>query len=222
MAGVAGTLTTSPVRVDLSEQSATGMLKVVNEGKTRSIIQIDTVSWRQEKGDDLYTPTDDLLALPTLFELEPGERQLVRVGVRKSPESGTERAYRLYLSEVPDKSVPEKKAVRVLLRIGIPVFVHKSEQVASALHWQASCAGGILRLQASNGGKGHARIIKFSLKAKSGKKPLGGVASPSYVLAGAKRIWSLDVATCPAPGSKLALSVKTEEGLLNAQVLLDE
>jgi len=218
----AGTLTTTPVRIDLAGHRSTGTLTVVNRGMTRSIIQIDPVAWRQEQGEERYAPTEDLLALPALFELGPGEEQLVRVGLRRPPGTGAERAYRIYLSEIPDQSLPEKEAVHVLLRIGIPVFVHAQPRVSPALRWRASCRRGTFRLQAANGGNGHARIVALAVRDRAGKKPFAETDDAGYILAGAERLWEMEVPKCPPAGSPVALSVTTEEGLLSEQVTLEE
>jgi fimbrial chaperone protein len=220
--GTAGTLATSPVRIDLDGQKKTSILRVTNKGSASMIVQIDAVSWHQENEKERYSPTQEVLALPALFELKPGEEQFVRVGVRSFPRTDTEQAYRLYLSEVPDQSVPAKESVRVLLRIGIPVFVHTPSHVAPVLRWQASCAGKTLRLQAVNTGSGHAHLLGVTVRKEGEKKVLAGWKVSDYILAGAKRAWSIAVPECPAPKSTFALSVQTEKGLLNEQVVLEK
>jgi len=220
--GTAGTLTTSPVRVDLDAQKKTGILRVTNGGDARTIVQIDAVAWQQENGEERYTPTHEVLALPALFELKPGEEQFVRVGMRSFPQTNGEQAYRLYLSEVPDESVPSKESVRVLLRIGIPVFVHTPAHVAPVLQWQATCAGKTVRLQAVNRGSGHARVLGVTIRKHGEEKALAERKVSDYILAGVKRAWNFAVPECPAPNSTFALSVRTEEGLLNEQVVLEK
>lgn len=198
------------------------MLTVTNQGDSATIIQADLLSWRQEKGRPLYSPSGDLLVVPPLFELGPGEKQLVRVGMRKAAEPASERAYRLYLGEVPDRSRPKEQTVRVLVRISMPVFVHSPLPEAPALQWRASCAGKRLRLEVANAGNGHAKLLGFTLEERPGKKPLAQRKALNYLLAGTERSWTVEVPECPAAGSTIGLSVQMDEGPLHAQVVLEE
>jgi len=209
-----------PVQIDLSTKKPTSIIRVANDGNTRSIIQIDLVSWQQGKEGDMYESTEDLLAVPTLFELEPGEKQLIRIGLRKPPEPDNERAYRLYFAEVPDESVPKEGAVRVLLRIGVPVFVLPNLPATPALEWKASCVKGKLRLAGTNVGNVNTRILGLSLVRSTDKKELAQLKSAGTILAGAERLWEFGVPECLMEGSTIELLAQTLKGPLNAQIML--
>lgn len=216
----AAKLATSPVRIDLSGRKPTAILSVLNEGNTSSIIDVTPVSWHQKENEDVYETTKDLLAVPALFELGPGEKQMVRIGLRKPPEVDNERAYRIYLNEVPDESVSKEGTIRVLLRIGIPVFVLPNRPAVSTLEWKASCVKGKLRLEGTNVGNVNARILGLSLKRQADKKELAQLKSAGTLLAGAERSWEFGVSECPTERSMIELLAETAKGPLNAQIML--
>lgn len=216
----AAKITTTPVTFNLSAKKQTAILRVSNEGNTSSLIQIDSMSWIQEKGEDIYEPTEDILAVPALFELRPGEKQLVRIGLRKPPEPDNEHAYRIYLSEVPDQSVSEGAAIRVALRIGIPVFVLPNRPAAPVLEWRASCEKGQFYLKAINVGNANAKIFNLSLKKEGGKKEIEQLKSAGTLLAGTERSWEFGVSECPTEGSLIELLAQTNKGPLNAQIMV--
>lgn len=219
----AAKISISSVRVDLTKQKPTALLTLTNKGDSKAIMQIDPVSWRQVKGESLYTPTEELLAVPALFELQPGASQLIRVGLRKVPECNKERAYRLYLSELPDASASLPESVHVTLKIGIPVFVHSATPEVSALHWSGSCVKkGELHLEASNSGNAHIRILDLTLKSPESKKQFAKSDLADYILAGTSRSWEIGISSCPEAGRILELSAATDAGPVNAKIILKE
>lgn len=219
----AAKLVTSVVRVDLSKDKPTALMTVSNKGDSKTILQIDPVSWHQSKGVDVYEPTEDVLAVPTLFVLKPGESQVIRIGMRKNPDSDKERAYRLFLNELPDAAAAVPDSVRVMLRIGIPLFVHSAVREAHDLQWSAICQhGGKLHLGASNSGNAHIKILDISIKSKESGKSLARSDLADYLLAGTNRSWDIGVSGCPEAGKMLELSVGTDSGAVNAHIPLKE
>ena len=222
MAGVslsAGQIATSPVRIDLSGDKPTAILTVTNEDRAATIIQVESAAWEQKEGADRYAPAPELLAVPPVFKLEAGEKQLIRVGIRQFPREGEESAYRLYLTEVPDASLPAEGIVRVLLRISLPLFVHAGSRGTHALEWQAVCKEKTMRLAASNRGRAHAKIFDLEIRKQTQNQSLGRQKAAAYILAGAQRSWEFSVAEC---SEAVRLSYRTEEGSHDVRVVLEE
>lgn len=116
----------SPLRVDLSDQNTKGALQVSNQDDVSRSYQVEIVAWSQsDEQRELYTPTEDLIAVPPLFTLEPGESQQVRVGMLAAADSVVERSYRMFITELspPQESSEQKVGLTMRMQIGVPVFV---------------------------------------------------------------------------------------------------
>src|SRR5712692_6344838 len=108
----AGSLHVSPVRLVLSQAQPTTILTLQNDGDQATVVQLEVMDWSQTDGEDIYTPTTGLLANPPIFTVLPGGTQTVRIGLRRPPDPQRERAYRLYLQEVPRHPDPVSKGCR--------------------------------------------------------------------------------------------------------------
>ena len=119
----AASLGVSPVRVTLSESQSMGALTVRNDGTEPASLQMEMLSWSQAEGQDVLTPTRELLANPPIFTVPAGGSQLVRVGLRRAPDGQRELTYRIVLQELPPPPNPDFMGTRMLMRISLPVFV---------------------------------------------------------------------------------------------------
>ena len=73
----AANLGVSPVRVTLSESQKTGAITVLNKSTEPVSIQLEVLSWSQEEGKDVLTPTREILATPPIFTIPAGTSQLL-------------------------------------------------------------------------------------------------------------------------------------------------
>src|SRR3546814_9833017 len=64
------------------------------------------MAWSQSGGKDVFAAVDDILATPPIFTIPAGGSQVIRVGSRRAPDPQHERAYRLFLREVPPAPQP--------------------------------------------------------------------------------------------------------------------
>ena len=88
--------------------------------------QVDVVAWSQNDEErEIYTPTDELLAVPPLFTLKPGEQQVVRIGLMRAADPEKELSYRVFFTELEPPEIEEQtvSSVNIRLRFGVPVFV---------------------------------------------------------------------------------------------------
>ena len=75
-------ISVSPVRLDLSVTNDKEVIRVSNHEDRQKSYQVEVVAWSQGEGKpEIYAPTDAVLAVPPLFTLQPGDEQLVRVGM---------------------------------------------------------------------------------------------------------------------------------------------
>lgn len=206
-----GGFTVSPVRLELAPGAKAASLTVENgAGRTRTV-QVGAMRWTQVDGVDRYEPAADLIVNPPLFRLAPGARQVVRAGFRGgAPASMTESAYRLYLQEVPDLAEAAPNQLRLLLRIGVPLFVQPVKPGEAAPSWLAHrVSGGATRVSLSN--SGNRRLRLSDLRATDAAGQSFDVAGLVYVLPGATQQWVLP----PSAQAPIHVLARTDAGAVD-------
>ncbi|GAB3394951.1 fimbrial biogenesis chaperone [Azotobacter armeniacus] len=201
-----GSFSVSPIRVTLSTGQKIAALRVLNSGTTPMSIQLELLNWSQEQGVDHFSPTTDLLAMPPIFTVPPGESQIVRVGLRRVPDPQRELSYRLFLQELPAPLPEGFRGMQVTLRLGVPVFVTPSAPTVPQLEWRLRRTPKGLVLSTINQGNAQGQVSDLQLRLRNGKTlPL---QDPVYVLAGVSREWSLEAAAGLPVGEAVELSAK--------------
>ena len=216
-----GGLQVSPIRLDLGAKQRGGALTLTNTSEKKKTIQVDVVAWSQKGDEDVYAPSRELLANPPLFFLEPGASQVVRVGIAASaPKSDAERPYRVYLREVPEDKVVESSALRVVVRLGVPVFVAPPAAIAPRLQWSAQIQrDGSVIATLDNAGTQHVRAAQLKLLAEKGADVIGEDPTLHYVLAGSRQRWQFKPAGRIAAGPA-RISALMEDGVREFPVVL--
>ncbi|MGZ6124010.1 MAG: fimbrial biogenesis chaperone, partial [Myxococcales bacterium] len=117
-------LNISPVQVWLSSETSKSLLTLRNEGPDDARYQISTMAWDEDARSGMkLAPTEDILVFPTILELKAGETRSLRLGTMV-PFGPIEKTYRVFLEELPAPEKPQARStVRVLTRVGIPVFL---------------------------------------------------------------------------------------------------
>ncbi len=207
----AGSLTVTPITVTLDNQTRGAALTVKNEGDEARVIQTELLHWTQKDGVDKQAPSRDILVNPPLSTLQPGQTQIVRIGLKREPDNAQEMAYRLYLTEVPPPS-EHFTGLRVALRLGVPIYVSPKAKPSARLEWQAArtSSGGVL-LTALNDGNRHLRVDSFKIIDPGTGKALGAWRQAFALLAGQTRPFSL---ARPAgwPGGQVNVHANTADG----------
>src|SRR5208283_2977550 len=128
---IAGLFGISPIRLDLDRQSKTDSITISNDEAERKLdMQAKLFEWTQnEKGEDVYVESNDLVFFPRIFSIDPQDKRVMRVGL-KVPATATEKAYRLFIEELPPPRDPEKTGTQVLfvLRFGVPIFIRPDKE----------------------------------------------------------------------------------------------
>ena len=213
-----GSFQVNPVRVTLSASQPVSALTVRNNGLEAAVVQLEVVDWTQQDGKDVYSASREVLATPPIFTVKPGASQVVRVGLRRPPDEQRELSYRLFLQEVPQPSLPRAPGLQIALRIGVPIFVLPAEPTMPVLVWRASrTAQGQIKLTAANQGIAHVQVTQFAVSLPGATQPVQQVGA--YVLVGQSRDWL--VAGEPPPGSALHLTVQTDAGDLQVDVIVE-
>ncbi len=182
----------TPVRLDLSAAHPNAVLTLSNPSGEKLLVQAEAFDWQQADGEDQLRPTAAIVLSPPIFELPPGGRQLLRVGLRRLPSGDGEQTYRLWLSQLPADAGAnaaangnEPQGVKLLLRVSLPVFA-ASRTTATALPvWQRPADD---RLQLVNFGQRHLHLVKLRVRDERGASL---DLTPRYVLAGSEMLWQL-------------------------------
>jgi fimbrial chaperone protein len=176
-----------------------GLFYVSNRGAAPLAVELRPMDWAQRGGLDQLSASSTLFISPPVVTIAPGARQSVRLLAKRAG------SYRLLVSELPDPNA-DPGQVKVMLQFSVPVFVGVAG--APSLSWGARQDGGALHLSVANTGP---------VPVKLAAPMLGGVKlgdGPLYVLAGARRDFTL--ARAAAPGGALRL---TARDMLSGRVL---
>ncbi len=119
----ASTFNISPIRAELSGSHRTEALTIMNADDSPVVVQIRVVRWSQKDGAEQLEDTRELLATPPVLQIAANGQQIIRVALRRDPDSAQELTYRVIFEEVPQAAPKEFTGLRVALRLSIPVFV---------------------------------------------------------------------------------------------------
>ncbi|MSN26082.1 MAG: fimbria/pilus periplasmic chaperone [Geobacter sp.] len=193
--GRAANFSVAPVRVVMNGLNRTERLTLKNESDRPLVLLIKPYLWTQgADGADRYEEISDLIIFPKVLTILPGEERAVRIGIGAAP-TLVEKAYRIYLEEQPSKDdqTSQGAVARVLMRIGIPVFVQPLKHEPILSFTEMAIARNGLHLTLANSGNSFAmaeQILVRGLDAKGTElfsKVLGGF----YLLAGTRRTFDV-------------------------------
>lgn len=191
---LASGLRVTPLRLDLTPERPQQSLTVQNISTSPLPVEIRVVRWTQdEDGADRYEPSEDLFVAPPISELAPRSEQRTRVVLLAREIFGLERAYRIYVEELPRGEPGAGTGMQFRMRLGIPVFARPADAPPPqpAL---ARLADGRLRLR--NAGGIHLKVLGMEWTAsrpadgrhrEPDQSALAQATSPFYLLPGAAR-----------------------------------
>lgn len=181
----------TPIRAVLHQKAMSETITVTNSASTRLRVAVRLMEWTQDaSGKDVYQESSDLVYFPRQMEIEPNAKRLVRVGA-KIPAGGTERAYRLFIEEVPETAQTSgPSAVTFYFSFGVPIFVPPQGGKARPEVMEPRLEKGKLSLQVRNAGNQHFRVNKMEITDNVGhSQEIAGW----YSLAGTSRTYMADI-----------------------------
>lgn len=171
-----GGIQVAPVLVTLSGEQSIASLRMRN-GRSRPVaFEVDVYAWTQENGQDVLTPTQDVIVAPGIFEIAPDHEQVVRLGVTIPARGDTERAYRLILRELPVQRA-DGNVLGFTLEMSLPVFVTPIG-AAPSLQTRTEARGYVRTIVLSNSGQAHLQLSSVE------DMDTGALDAPRYLLAG--------------------------------------
>jgi fimbrial chaperone protein len=184
----------SPLLVTLSRAAKSTQIDIRNEDKSPLRIQMQAMEWSQDaEGNNQYAESDALLYFPKAMEIPAGESRIIRLAARALPAS-VEDAYRLYIEELPGAPEGGRSGgggadVRILLRVGVAVFVEPLAPKASGEIESLELRGNVAELTVHNTGNVHIAADRLALVGlgRDGKQLFATPLNDRYFLAGATR-----------------------------------
>ncbi|MCI0604884.1 fimbria/pilus periplasmic chaperone [bacterium] len=185
----AGDFKVNPTKLHLNENTSTTILNLSNNHQEPVTVQLEIVEWKQnEMGEDTYSPTKDIVFFPKIFTLDPDREMIVRIGYQGDFLRERERAFRLFVQELPITK-PGETAIKMTLTLSIPLFVGKSQVQREGAIEGVGLKDGTLGIHVKNTGNHHLQIQKIDVIGldESGARVFSTDASGSYVLANASK-----------------------------------
>jgi fimbrial chaperone protein len=212
----AADFTVNPIQIFLAGQTHSAILTVHNTSIEPLRFQLNAFTWAQDAAGQMQlTPTNDIIFFPRLLTLAPNEQRIVRVGTSVAA-GPVERTYRIFVEELPPSTGQAAPAgqVRVLARMGIPIFVEARAGRAELRLGPPTLQAGRVVFELRNVGTKHAIPQEIRLRG------LGAAAEGIwereqegwYILAGERRVYEvpLDREAC-ARTKTIAVEIKADQ-----------
>jgi fimbrial chaperone protein len=192
----AGEIEVSPVLVELDAARRSAIVSIRNTAQAPARYQVRAYAWGQDdQGTMQLGDTKDVVFFPPLVELASGEERKLRIGVSAAP-AAAEKTYRVFVEELPPPESPDAPGqVRVLTRIGVPIFFAPTKTVTKGEAAFLSAGAGRAELRIRNPGTVRLRPSAVTLHgvAADGTRTFETALHPWYVLAGGERQYQAEI-----------------------------
>ena len=194
----AATFTVEPTQIVFSNRTNSVLLTLRNESTESLRFELSVFKWGQSpSGEMQLEATDDIVFFPALLTLAPGESRRVRVGSATEFDK-VEKSYRIFVEELPPLE-RQSSGVRVLTKMGIPIFLRPAKEVASATLTNLAQKSGTVFFTLRNEGTVHFVPQQIRVRGFAGSAPaIDRQIDGWYILAGGHREFDMafPVAEC--------------------------
>jgi fimbrial chaperone protein len=194
----AATFSVNPTQIFLTGKSGSALLTLRNDSTEPLRFQLTAFTWQQTPGGEIkLEPTKDVVFFPALLALKPGEERRVRIGSLTAA-AAREQTYRIFVEELPPvDSTSTGAAVKVLTKMGIPIFVRPATERAAMTLDGLGLEGDRLKFTVGNEGSVHVVPGEIVARANdaSGATVFERTVPGWYILAGGRRDFDLDMAS---------------------------
>jgi fimbrial chaperone protein len=217
---LSATLGVNPVRLVLSASSRSALVTLTNKTDEESRVEVSVSAWSDDvDGKAILEPSDDLAVFPLLVVIPPQGEKRIRVGIAKREPIAKERAYRLFLQELPPaKMEAEQTVVRMVMRFALPVYIQPAKPAGSVLAEGLVVENGRVRYRLVNVGNAHARIEEAMLTGRDpgGEMVFAKSSDVRVLLAGGRREFDLPLSETECrPGGSVELQVRTDAKVIS-------
>ncbi len=220
----AGDFSISPLKIELSASAPFSTFEVTNEEENEILLmELELAKWDVLNGTDVFSESNEMLILPPVFRVEPGESQIVRVGLPSTTAltPGTEASYRVVITNIdseaadPDADSNEDAAgLQMAISVSIPLFVLPNEPVRSARWALRQVSDNTIEIDATNTGNVHLDIRELLLTAPNQDDPVLDEPTVTYLFPEATYTWTFETQT--------PLNLKGKQATLSAWVNQDD
>lgn len=210
----AANLGITPVAIHMGGAVNRTTVNVVNYGTEAVTMQVETIAWTRVNGVDQDGETSDIMVNPAVFTVEPGESQIVRVGLRRPSDKPDEVTYRLVLREVPVvRTETAGTNVRVLMAMRLPIYVAPAKIIRDEKWTVRADKKGNVIVKLQNSGNVHYKIggVKVRLHEAKGGEPVASTTEGGVVFPGEARSFTMRSAQTLA-SQAITLEVFTDRG----------
>lgn len=106
-ASAAATILLWPIDPWLGAEMNATELWIENQGSTATTMQVRVVRWTQENGYERYQAQQEVVASPPILRIDRSSKQLIRLIKQTAAPSGTEKAYRIIIDEIPQPNAAD-------------------------------------------------------------------------------------------------------------------
>ncbi len=213
-----GGIEVTPPRLQISARQPIQTVELTNNDVAIDLFQIHVSRWTQQNGKDVLSPTDDLIVSPLIFSLQPGARQVLRIGSRIMPDASTERTYRVFIKQL-NAPVKARMGIAFQMEFALPVFLQPSAAGHPLLSCSLAGSGrnrGLLTI--ANAGNIHAQVSQLWIKQAGTGHILFAGTLASYVLAHETRAFPIKFAV-PNELFDLAVELHTDDGVVQVPLI---
>jgi fimbrial chaperone protein len=194
----ASAFTVNPIKITLSGKDKSALLSVKSESSEELRFKVAVQEWKQgPQGEMQLKDTKDIVVFPALLTLAPKEERKLRIGSTVAA-GAVEKTYRVFVEELPGlraQQTANKSEVKVLTKMGIPIFIIPAKPVVSGTVEGIGLAKGKLGFTVKNAGNVYFLVQSVRVKALDGAGATTFDKSVEgwYLLAGGTRVWEMDV-----------------------------
>ena len=221
--GSAADFTVNPIQFFLAAQTQSAILTVHNISTEPLRFQLNAFGWAQDAAGQMQlTPTNEIIFFPRLLTLAPNEQRIVRVGTSVAP-GPVERTFRIFVEELPpstQQAAPPGQ-VRVLARMGIPIFVEARAGRAELRLTPPTLQPGRVVFELRNAGTKHTIPQEIHVRGHgpSGEALWQRDVEGWYILAGDRRVYEVPMERDDCARTKtIAVEVKAGEQVLTERL----
>jgi fimbrial chaperone protein len=210
----ASSFTVNPTQIFLAPRTTSALLTLRNESDETLRFQLTAFAWDQStQGELKLQPTEDIVFFPALLTLAPKESRNVRVGTTTGFEA-VEKTYRIFVEELPSQEARDgQAAVRVLTKLGVPIFMQPAKKQAQASLRDLAMHDGVFRFNVRNTGNVHfvPQTVRVRGTNRAGETVVDKQLDGWYILAGGVRTYELKLPSSECAAVTL-LSVDVQIG----------
>ena len=219
----ASSFSVNPTQIFLTPRATNALLTLRNESDEPLRFQLTAFGWDQSpQGEMKLVPTQEVVFFPALLVLAPKESRNVRVGVTM-PAAAAEKTYRIFVEELPPLAPSDSPAaVRVLTKMGVPIFVQPARIRPEAGLRDLAVKNGVFTFEVGNSGNVHVlpQSVRVRALSRAGDVLLDKSMEGWYILAAGTRAYDLKL---PAPECQgiAALTVDVQLGATSLKERLE-